>query len=452
MSKTFTLRATAAAALLFATHALAEPAPAPATPAPAIAAAPAPVPKDTVLDEALQALTSELNRAFPWRGNMVKSLDDFASFRVTPRTSEKLVKLFGTDQPVVVKRTATTSTQLTYDMSLQALEYTMADGGVLSWAPFTGTIRTDPAGKRYTADATWPFMKVADKDMTLLLSGMSGTARMRRGVESIWFGAMDFSLKSLSVTGPASFAMDDTSGAFTMSERGKLVDIRYALGTKSIRVSGEDAGSYDLAGRILGLPASAMAALMDAQVRLDSIEDPKLKMQETLKEFKRLAPRFAAAGGAMHIDRLAMTYKGQTATLKGELTFIPMKNVSAASRMEIVKHLNGKFTLRIPVAMMTEIARSIASADLAKNKPGEPVDEAALAEAANNVRDALIGKAVGSGFAALEKDHLVSTIVLRNGKLTANGKPIDLPAPKKQDKAPAQAAAHPPREMTVAAK
>jgi len=43
--------------------------------------------------------------------------------------------------------------------------------------------------------------------------------------------------------------------------------------------------------------------------------------------------------------------------------------------------------------------------------------------------DLVVGKLVGPGFARLENDVLVSTLVWKNGVLTANGKPVPLPKP-----------------------
>lgn len=104
----------------------------------------------------------------------------------------------------------------------------------------------------------------------------------------------------------------------------------------------------------------------------------------------------------------------------------------------------------MPVALVTNAARDITRAGMLKKNPGQPVDETAPAKMTEQVRDMLVGKAVGSGYATLEKNVLVSVIDLSDGKLTANGKPIELPTPKKPAPADAPEQAPPPREAPAA--
>jgi TonB family protein len=96
----------------------------------------------------------------------------------------------------------------------------------------------------------------------------------------------------------------------------------------------------------------------------------------------------------------------------------------------LMKKLVAKVEVRVPIALVREIAGTVAAKQAAQQ--GGATDPQSIAQLRESMTDIVVGKLIGGGFARVENDVLVSTIEWRNGVLTANGKTVPLPSPQPQ--------------------
>lgn len=103
------------------------------------------------------------------------------------------------------------------------------------------------------------------------------------------------------------------------------------------------------------------------------------------------------------------------------------------------KKIDASFTVTVPTALIVDVAKVFARKQMSAN-PQAVVNDAAVNQMAESMRDMVIGKVMGSGFGKLENDALIIPVEVHKGVITLNGKTVELP----QQPAPAQAPAAAP--------
>jgi TonB family protein len=93
----------------------------------------------------------------------------------------------------------------------------------------------------------------------------------------------------------------------------------------------------------------------------------------------------------------------------------------------LAKKIVASFEIRVPVAMVRDIAGVVAAKQAARQ--GSTPNGAGNAQVGQTMTDIVVGKLVGGGYARIENDVLVSNLAFRDGELTANGKKVELPKP-----------------------
>lgn len=127
---------------------------------------------------------------------------------------------------------------------------------------------------------------------------------------------------------------------------------------------------------------------------------------------------------------MSFAFRGHKAVLKGRVGLDAVPGAELGDMARVARRVNGRFEVRVPVALVREVALAVArqQAAAAKQPQAQPQD---LAVVAQSMTDAIIGKLLGSGYARLQDDVLVSTIAFRGGVLRVNGKKVELPKPAK---------------------
>lgn len=156
--------------------------------------------------------------------------------------------------------------------------------------------------------------------------------------------------------------------------------------------------------------------------------------------FKQFLSQAAARGSSLIIDELRATYHGNTASLKGRVA------VEGRGELELnaalAKRILARFSVRVPIAMIKDIAGTATRKQMMAKAPGQPVNEQASAQMTQTGTDSIIGQMITKGFARIDNGYLVSDLEFKNGILRVNGKEVALPKPAPAPQPPAGMATH----------
>ncbi len=430
------LRSTLAATLLAALPALADPAPAPSAP---------PLPRPPAALQALQAALADLQRGIDPGLPLAQQFERLATARPSSRTAEKLRAAFGTDRLYAIERRPPAAGRQAWRATLFPLQYTAAQGTGVDWSEGLLDMAVEPGGKTARGHGGIERIAVEDATMRMTWRGIVFDSRQRRGHAGLWFGSVDAQIAAAQFQDRKDgVGMDMNALRFSsrMTEKPKSIDIAYDARIGSVAVAGEQVDDIRFALRVTGIDKKAMAELKALQERRQARQETlaALTPQQQLDVLQPLLRSFGQAamarGTAIEVDQIGASYHGIRAAIKGR---IALQGATAADLDDAGRLLNklvGRFEVRVPLALVSEIAGTIATRQVAAQaaQRGGGADPQAAAQLRQNITDLMVGKLVGPGFARLENDVLVSTLEWKNGILTANGKPVPLPKPD-QDKA-----------------
>jgi uncharacterized protein YdgA (DUF945 family) len=410
-------------AVAMASAVLAIPSYAAATKAPAPIAA-----SSSVLAEAakeLETLKGERNYA--------RQLDSYAKFEFSPELRPKLKEIFGTERPFPLERAPdSVKGQINYVGKLAAHSYKVSSGSEFSWTEASANIATDKSGRTLNITASWPSLLVTSPGSTLSAVNMGMTSKMQRGADGVAYGYTDIRIGALTARGaqPGSseskevVRLDGVSVRSDMTRRGATAETGARFSVDAIVLGAERVERANFAFRVTKIPANDLAELDKALSKQDSSKQPSsAQFKEMMTIIQDFGKRWAIAGATLFIDDISASYRGNMASIKGNIGFQKVVEADFKSPMAWAKKIVGRFDVRVPVALVKDIARAAA----AKSVDAAAPDAARQIESgADAMSSMVIGKAVSNGFAVIEKGELRSAIEIKNGKLQINGKDIDV--------------------------
>jgi hypothetical protein len=219
---------------------------------------------------------------------------------------------------------------------------------------------------------------------------------------------------------------------------------QYRIG--AIEAAGEKVDDVRFDMRMVNIDRATMVALQAAGERqrkqLNSMtpEQQAAAMKPLLLGFGKSA---IVRGSALEIDEISARYRGNKASIRGRIGLAGAVEADLQDMKKLVKKIVARFEIRVPVAMVRDIAGVIAARQAAQQ--GAAPNPMGAAQVGQTMTDVVIGKLVGGGFARIENEVLVSNLEFRNGELTANGKKVELP------KAPAGAPSLPQQRSDLPA-
>lgn len=427
------LRPTLAAALLATLPALA------AAPAPA---APAHVKPSPVM-VAIQALAADLRGMIDSRLPLQQQLEQVAAARPSPQTADKLRAAFGTDRLYALERRPPVAGKPVWRTTLFPLQYTSAEGVTSDWSEGLFDLTLNGDGSAATGHGGIERILVEDKDTRMAWRGIVFDTDQRRGYAGLWFGTMDARVGQLRFQNKHDGTVMDMNGmrfASRVTEKPKTVDIAYENRIGSIAVAGEQVDDIRFALRVTNLGKQAMADLKTAGDKLKARKAapqaaPAALTPQQIDALKPLLRSFGeaalASGTAIEIDEVSASYHGSKVMLKGRVALQGATREDLDDPKRLANKVVARLDVRVPLALVREIAATVAARQAAAQaaQRGAASDPKAVAEMGKNMGDIMIGKLAGDGLARIEDDALVSTLEWKDGKLTANGKPVPLPKP-----------------------
>jgi len=392
--------------------------------------------------QALTAAMHEMQLAVDDGANLHKAFDTLITFQHSPETAKMLLDSVGTERPWSMEKRGPEGNRTAYRGRLLPLHQTTPAGNTLIWSEFTTDLLVDKTGQALEFTGAWPSLSFEDKDVRMTMRNASMSGAQHRGGSKLWFGDAKGAIESVDFSGktsPFTMTMRELTFVAQALEKPRTMDMVQSFGIKSIEVAGERIDDFKMAFRIANIEKSALVAMREAERKVSAKQaatrDDLSAMMPLLKTLVRGASKNKTA---IVIDEMSMGFHGYKALLRGRVGLEKISDAGLADPKRLVKNINARFEIRVPVAMVREVALVMArqQAAAANKTQAQPQDAAALAQ---SITDAMVGKLLGNGYARLENDVLVSIITFRDGQLRVNGKKVDLPAPPKEP-APAQAA------------
>jgi TonB family protein len=386
---------------------------------------------------------TEMQAADDAKLGMAARLDRLEQFRHSPATAEKLLKVYGSERPLTVMRMPAVGDGPAYRIALMPLKYTGPDGTTVDWAEASANIVLDKSGRNLTLDGGWPSVNVEDKQLRMAVRDITVAGKQHQGFGGLWFGNVQADLGSLVVepkaaqAGPV-MAMEGVRVNSGFDERAKTAEMSYNLGIKSITMAGQRIDDLRMALRITNLDKQMLVNMKIAGEKIKARQagmtpDQQVAaVQPMIREFMRAA---VTRGAALELDDFSAGYGGHRASIKGRITVQGAKPADLESIPALLKKVTGRFDVKVPLALVREVAGGIARKQLEQQHGGK-ADPQAAAQMAQTITDVMVGKLINGGFARVENDVIVTTVELRGGKLLANGKEIELPKPQPAPNAP----------------
>ncbi|MDB5952016.1 MAG: hypothetical protein JWR65_3871 [Massilia sp.] len=413
-----------------------------ATPTPAGAEIPPPqgavpvpppvAPKPSAMMEAITSMGREIKLVDHPGAPMRERLDALVSFRHSPETAQKLVKVYGSEQPwTMTQAPAAKRGSFDYLLRVAPVHYVNGQGDTSDWAAMRFTISLDRASRNMAVRGDWASFVAEDKNMRFALRDLQLTGKQARDASGLWFGDTQVDIAGVKFDTKAQgvgVALDGLRFKSTVAARQKSVEMGFVSTVKAITVAGERIDNFTLATRFTNIDKATM-------VELKALGEKREAAASTLDEriaalrpmLKAMGKAVVGRGTAFEIDELSARFHGNTASLKGRVSVEGATEADLDHLDRLVKKIVAHFDVKVPVALLRDISTAVATRQ-ANAQANPQANAQPVAQMAQTMTDVMVGKAINSGYARIENDVLVAAIDFRDGVLRINGKQVALPA------------------------
>lgn len=377
---------------------------------------------------AITAASQEVQRVLDQGPSLQRSFERLEQFQHSPDTAKLLREAFGNERPWTVERRTAEAGKTAYRLQLEAGRHLTPEGEAREWSAFPIDFSLDRGGQSASYRGTWPSLSFDDKDVRVTVRDGYLSGDQRRGAGNLWYGNMQAGFGSMQFDGkdkPITLLMRDLWVTTRVQERPRTLDLNYGFGIKSIEAVGERIDDLKFGLRLVNIEKSTLTAMRAAQAKMRASETASRDFSALLPMLKTMARGAAKSKTAVVVDDVSFGFHGYRASMQGRVGLGNLTDADFADLSRLSKRVNARFKVQVPLAMVRELALSIARHEAAK-KPGQDPEKVA-----KDVTDVLLGKLLSNGFARLENEVLVSTIEVRDDILRINGKKIDLPKPSK---------------------
>lgn len=393
--------------------------------------------------DAMQSALRELQLAEEPRLPLPAQLERVAAMRYTPETATKLRTVFGNEQPFTVERQPAKAGRLLYRARLQPLHYAGEAGSRVDWDEALLDFDMDKAGKTVDLKGHWNTLAAEEAELRLSAEDITLSGRQWRSHDNLWFGNAEVRVARVRAEGKAGdmmMAMDDLRMGGRSIERPKTIDMQFQTRIGTLAVAGEKVEDVRFDMRLVNIDRASMVTLQAAGERQRkelAAMTPEQKLAAVKPLLVDLGKAAIARGSALEIDEISARFHGIKASIRGRVGLAGAVESDLNDVTKLLKKIAAHFEIRVPVALVREVADVVAARQA--QQQGTTPDAMSTAQMGQTMADVVVGKLVGGGFARIENDVLVSNLEFRDGKLTANGKEVTLPAPAQDGGQPASA-------------
>jgi uncharacterized protein YdgA (DUF945 family) len=375
-------------------------------------------------------------------------LERMAAFQPTPATAAKLRAVFGNDHPYTIERRPAKAGRLAWRARLQPLHYTDNAGGRTDWDEALLDLDMDKDGKTVDFKGRWDKIAAENAAVRLSAEGMTLSGHQRRSVDKLWFGNGQLRIARVrgetpqtaqAPNGGTDLSLNDLRMDWRTVEHPNTVDMQFQQRIGSIEAAGEKVEDVRFDIRFVNIDRASMVALQAAgererlQRNAMTPEQQAAAMKPMFLDFGKAA---IARGSSIEVDEISARYRGNKASIRGRIATAGASEADLGDLKTLVKKIVASFEIRVPVAMVRDIAGAVAAKQA--RQQGAAANGMGPVQMGQTLTDIVVGKLVGGGYARIENDVLVSKVEFRDGELTANGKKVALPTPAPGGPAPAQ--------------
>jgi len=323
--------------------------------------------------------------------------------------------VFGSDDPLVVKRMPAIGGRTNYSITVPANEY-QTDKNRVKWALASMQVGVAQNGS-LAVNWSLPFLSFNDKGDRFDLEDMLGSGTMQ---PDYWTGKSwgEIGKMRVTLTGEEGdgFTVSNTRFSNEFRRQGQFYGGLSEVNFGSFSTHGQSVDKVHLALRWRKLDAGAMAGLKLELDRLRSDGTDEDKASQLLARYVPLLKRLIKLGAALDIEDLSGSYNGQKVVIKGKLSMPNASDADFESGAAFFKKMAGRLDIAVPLPLLREIADAIA-----RNDKSRQAEKMTVEQLSAQIYEMMLGKALANHYARLEKDVLRTTIELKGGLLAING-------------------------------
>lgn len=378
---------------------------------------------------ALEAASSELEQRFGMgKGNPVPILDKLAVFEFSAPTAEKLKKVFGSARPYTLARAPAPAGMIAFDFSVPAHNYADVNEQNWSWSALKINMVTDEAGRTLASTGSWPAFVVDAKPLKFTVNNITLDGKQTRNSDDVWIGSARANAASVEIVSKDELfrmTMDKLSVTSVVEPNGSDYDLGSDFRVELITVMDEKIEDLRANMRMSKLDLKAFE-LLSNEIRKKTKPGAEPKLDDFAPQMKAFAKGMSARGTAIELTELSVGYLGHRALLKGRFSLGKTVDKDFKSTAALLKKMDARFEMRVPLALVSAATRKITLAQAAKQT--EPTSPEAIDATVKSMTDMYVNMAVDGGYARLDGDVLVSMLEYKAGQLAVNGKAIAMPA------------------------
>ncbi|WP_284198387.1 DUF945 family protein [Chitinimonas prasina] len=361
-------------------------------------------------------------------------LERIEKFDFSEPTQQRLKKLFGNARPLHFSKQKLADGDIAVDFKLDPLKYhDEPAASLMNWSGMAGRALVKSDMRRVTMTASSDTLDMDNKELTLKATGLTMASSQMKGPLDLWFGNGEARVEQVTVTPkrlPMTVQLHALRYGFDMQAKGKTVVIGYTGSIKAIKWGEDSVEDANLAVRISGLQLEALAAMnKDAKAQAAKKQVPAAQLDAALAMVMKHGVAMVKQGVVLDVDDISARYHGHKAQIKGQVKLAKLTDRDLQNFDRIMKKVQLRFDASVPLGMVRELSRTM----MAK-QGGEGVDKQQLDEASEQMVRSGIDTLKQNNWARLEGDVLRSTLVMNQGKLLLNGKPLSLSGGKKSAK------------------
>ncbi|MRX08802.1 DUF945 family protein [Pseudoduganella sp. FT25W] len=364
-----------------------------------------------------------------------KRLEAYSKFQFSPELRPKLQEIFGTERPLPMTRVAGgVKGQVNYVARLAPYAYKQDNGTDFTWTELVSKVNVDKSGRATTSTTVWPSLVISRPDMSVSLLNMNMISKQQTGADEVTYGTAVLKIGSIVMRdAPAgdtelkeTMRFEDIEAKSDVRRRGAMAEIIYGSSIKAIVFGNERVEHVNSAFRLTNVPVKAVAELgkqwrEQQGKKLEAAEE----REQLLKALQDFGKRVAIAGATLFIDNISIGYHGNTASLKGRIGFQKVVEADFKDLSALLKKLVGRIEVRLPVALVRDASRAFITRTI---NPAAPDAAKQIDAGTDSVVSMVVGRTVSGGYGVVEQDELRTVIEIKDGKVTVNGKPVEVPA------------------------
>jgi hypothetical protein len=338
----------------------------------------------------------------------------------TPAQQEAARAVFGSENPVRAKRVPGKGPNRQYLLTIPGHQYDAEDMRA-DWRDIILKLSVSPNGAM-RLNGGMQAMNTADPkgNFTIRDARLSGQRQNNSLV-----GAYRFDVASMGYTMKDGTVPVDVRNVNITEEsklQGNFLSLRSDVAIKQLKFDSTSIERLHVGMRLRDMDAGTVAEWRKSLEDLKQKDSSDQANAEFLEKAKDALQRLVLRGAGLEFDDISAQYHGNKVAMKLALRMPDAQPSDFDSAEAILKKLEGSVQINVPLPVLRDITRAMAeNTNRGKDNPAVDTDKLA-----SDMYAGILGKLLADNLARMEKDALLSTIELKGGVLSVNGKSMPL--------------------------